>query len=75
MPHALINCKTDVGAEAESLATNLIRFCAVHPSQERTVVRIRRPTRTSASPLPNLNENRNEHTHAAIAPVRVGGDR
>jgi hypothetical protein len=34
MPHALINCKTDVGAEAESLATNLIRFCAVHPSQE-----------------------------------------
>jgi hypothetical protein len=23
MPHALINCKTDVGAEAESLATNL----------------------------------------------------
>ncbi len=34
MPHALINCMTDVGAEAESLATNLIRFCAVHPSQE-----------------------------------------
>ena len=34
MPHALINCTTDVGAEAESLATNLIRFCAVHPSQE-----------------------------------------
>jgi hypothetical protein len=30
----LINCKTDVRAEAESLATNLIRFCAVHPSQE-----------------------------------------
>jgi hypothetical protein len=34
MPHVLINCKTSVGAEAESLATNLIRFCAVHPSQE-----------------------------------------
>jgi hypothetical protein len=23
MPHALINCKTGLGAEAESLATNL----------------------------------------------------
>ena len=34
MPHALINRTTDVRAEAESSATNLIRFCAVHPSQE-----------------------------------------
>jgi hypothetical protein len=34
MPHAIIKGKTDVRAEAESLATNPIRFCAVHPSQE-----------------------------------------
>jgi hypothetical protein len=34
MPHAPINPKTDLCAEAESLATNLVRFCAVHPSQE-----------------------------------------
>jgi hypothetical protein len=34
MPHALINYTTDIrGAEADSLATNLVRFCAVHPSQ------------------------------------------
>jgi S-DNA-T family DNA segregation ATPase FtsK/SpoIIIE len=30
MPHALINRKTDVRAEADSSATNLVRFCAVH---------------------------------------------
>jgi hypothetical protein len=34
MPLALTKRETDVGAEAESLATNLVRFCAVHPSQE-----------------------------------------
>ena len=34
MPHVLINYKANVRAEAESLATNLIRFCAVHPTQE-----------------------------------------
>lgn len=34
MPHALINRKTGKRAEAESLATNLVRFCAVHPTQE-----------------------------------------
>jgi hypothetical protein len=34
MPHALINCTTDVRAEADFTATNLVRFCAVHPSQE-----------------------------------------
>ena len=33
MPHALINYTTDIGAEADSLATNLVRFCAVHPSK------------------------------------------
>ena len=30
MPHALIRRKTDVRAEADSTATNLVRFCAVH---------------------------------------------
>jgi hypothetical protein len=30
MPHALIKCKPVVRAEAESSATNLVRFCAVH---------------------------------------------
>ena len=34
MPLALMKCETGVRAEAESLATNLVRFCAVHPSQE-----------------------------------------
>jgi len=34
MPLALTKRGTDVRAEAESLATNLLRFCAVHPSQE-----------------------------------------
>ena len=30
MLHALIKRVTRVGAEAESTATNLVRFCAVH---------------------------------------------
>jgi hypothetical protein len=30
MPHALINRATRVRAEADSTATNLVRFCAVH---------------------------------------------
>jgi hypothetical protein len=34
MPHALINRNIGIRAEAESLATNLVRFCAVHPTQE-----------------------------------------
>lgn len=34
MPHAHFQVMNDVGAEAESLATNLVRFCAVHPNQE-----------------------------------------
>jgi hypothetical protein len=34
MPHAFINRMNDLGAEAETLATNLVRFCAVHPNQE-----------------------------------------
>ena len=34
MPHALNQNKTDVRAEADFPATNLVRFCAVHPSQE-----------------------------------------
>jgi hypothetical protein len=34
MPHALINRRTDVRAEAESFGYQPVRFCAVHPSQE-----------------------------------------
>jgi hypothetical protein len=30
MPHASIRRAMRVGAEAESAATNLVRFCAVH---------------------------------------------
>jgi hypothetical protein len=30
IPHALIKRNSDVRAEAEYLATNLVRFCAVH---------------------------------------------
>jgi hypothetical protein len=30
MPHASIQRAIRVGAEAESMATNLVRFCAVH---------------------------------------------
>ena len=30
MLHALVKRTTDIRAEAESSATNLIRFCAVH---------------------------------------------
>lgn len=30
MSHALIKRKTDVRAEADFTATNLVRFCAVH---------------------------------------------
>ena len=30
MPRAFIKRKTDLRAEADSLATNLVRFCAVH---------------------------------------------
>jgi hypothetical protein len=38
-------------------------------------VRIRRPTGPGASPLPGLNENRNEQTRIAIAFGRVGDGR
>jgi len=30
MPHVLIKRNNDVRAEADSSATNLVRFCAVH---------------------------------------------
>jgi hypothetical protein len=38
-------------------------------------VRIRRPTRTGASPLPGIHENRNVQKLTAIASGRAGGDR
>ena len=74
MPHALIRNNRDIRAEADFTATNHVRFCAVHPSQERTVVRIRRPTGTGASPLPGNHENRNKQKSTALAVGTAGGE-
>ena len=38
-------------------------------------MRIPRPTRHGASPLPGLNDNRTKQTRTPITLVRVGGDR
>ena len=72
MPHALITSNGDVRAEAAGYQP--FRFCAVHPSQERTKVRIRGTTGCGASPLPALIEN-NVIPIAANTVVRIGGGR
>src|SRR5919205_1905052 len=35
---------------------------------------LRRPTNTTARPLPDRNENRTEQTHLTTAPMNVAGD-
>jgi hypothetical protein len=72
MPHALITRNGDIRAEAAGYRP--FRFCAVHPSQERTKVRIRGTTGCGASPLPALSEN-SVIPIAANTVVRIGGGR
>jgi hypothetical protein len=75
MPHALINCKTNVGAEADLWLPTLSASALSTRVRSEQLVRIRRSTGPGASPLPGRNENRTKQTHIVIASVSVGGGR
>jgi hypothetical protein len=52
MPHAHITRTNDVRAEAEPMATNLVRFCAVHTEFGVNSEKDRTPRPQRANPLP-----------------------
>ena len=60
MPHVLITRNQGHRRRSGYLATNLFRFCAVHPVRSEQVMRIRTTTGLGASPLPGRNNNHNE---------------